>query len=65
MRTKGSARFDPYYKVQWYDEHAMAWRDIQHAYSTQDEAEAAYVPNHTCRLMLITMHGRSPVPRAA
>jgi hypothetical protein len=28
-RKPGSARFAPYYKVQWWDARNLAWHDIQ------------------------------------
>lgn len=62
MRKRGSARFDPYYKVQWYDAVTCAWRDIQRPYPDEETARAAYLPDRTCRLMRITMQGRAPLP---
>jgi hypothetical protein len=40
-RTRGSVRFDPYYKVQWRDEVSLTWRDVQRAYPTEAEASEA------------------------
>ena len=37
-RTKSSSRFDPYYKLQWFDEISFAWKDIQKAYATPEDA---------------------------
>ena len=37
MRTKGSCRFAPYYKVEWYDATALCWRVIQKAFSTEEQ----------------------------
>ncbi len=61
MRRPGSARFDPYYKVQWYDDRSRAWIDIQRAHPTIATARAAYVTGKTCRVMRITMKGRGPI----
>ena len=41
QRTKGSARFDPYWKVQWWDRTSLAWRDIQQAHQTREAAQKA------------------------
>ena len=60
-RTRQSARFDPYYKIQWYDAVSLTWRDIQQAFSTTGEAEAQYLPDKKCRLIEITMQGRHPI----
>ena len=65
MRTRGSVRFDPYYKVQWFDERAMAWRDIQRAHPTEQDAIGAFECGKRCRVMQITMQGRHPLPRQA
>lgn len=67
-RTHGSVRYDPYYKVQWWEERSLAWRDVQRAYTTEEEARAtipavmAAEGSPRCRLMLITPAGRRPVP---
>lgn len=61
-RQHGSVRFDPYHKVQWYDARSMAWRDVQEHYTTEADARAAFVDGKRCRVMLITEHGRSPLP---
>ena len=61
-RQRGSVRFDPYYKVQWYDGTVMAWRDVQRQHDSLANAVAGFVPGRTCRVMEITMHGRHPVP---
>lgn len=61
-RTHGSARFDPYHKVQWYDPRSMSWRDVQRHHDTADEARAAFIDDKRCRVMFITEHGRYPLP---
>lgn len=60
-RQRGSVRFDPYYKVQWFDAQAMAWRDIQQSHQTIESATAAFLPGRVCRVMRITPHGRTPL----
>lgn len=62
MRNKSSARFEPYYKVQWRDDVSLTWRDIQKSFSTVAEAEASFTADKTCRVMEITMQGRHPLP---
>lgn len=57
-RTRGSVRFAPYYKVQWFDETSMAWRDVQQAHPSEEAARAAFVPGRRCRVMAITERGR-------
>lgn len=61
MRTRGSARFAPYYKVQTYDPRALVWRDIQKAHPTPEAARAACPAGQQCRIMRVTERGRAPV----
>lgn len=67
MRTRGSARFEPYYKLQWFDDVCMAWRDIQRQYPSAEEAARSIIgpSGRTWRLMEITMQGRHPIPLPA
>src|SRR5262245_66298232 len=60
MRSKGSARFAPYFKVQEYDPRTCAWLDVQRAHPTLEAARAAYRPGVRCRVMEITERGRRP-----
>lgn len=60
-RTRGSARFAPYFKVQWFDERTMAWRDVQAAHATENEARAAFMPDRRCRVMAVSESGRAPL----
>jgi hypothetical protein len=62
MRTQGSARFAPYYKVQEYDPRSAVWVDVQKAHPTPQAARAAYRPGVRCRTMEITERGRRPLP---
>lgn len=57
-RRAGSVRFDPYWKLQWYDDHAFCWRDIQRAYATRDAARAAATAGRRWRLMRVWPAGR-------
>lgn len=68
-RKTGSVRFDPYFKVQFYNARQLAWQDVQRAFDTPEAAEAAVlageiVPPPQCndahRLMHITERGRAP-----
>jgi 4'-phosphopantetheinyl transferase EntD len=61
MRTRGSVRFEPYWKVQWFDEVSMAWRDIQQAHPSEAAARAAFIDGRHCRVMAITELGRQAV----
>ena len=65
MRTKGSARFASYYKVQEYDPRSAVWVDVQKEHATVEAARAAYRPGVRCRVMEITEHGRRPLPDSA
>jgi hypothetical protein len=54
MRTKGSCRFAPYFKVEWYDPIALCWRVIQKAHPTEQEARDAMPKNKQCRIQKVT-----------
>ncbi len=60
MRTKGSCRFEPYYKIQFRNQF-LAWQDIQQSYDTQEAARLDFPQDKQCRVMEITEHGRRPV----
>ena len=62
MRTRGSARFAPYYKVQEFDLRSAVWIDVQKAHATLEAARAACRPGVRCRIMEITERGRRPLP---
>lgn len=70
MRKYGSARFDPYYKVQFWNVRNHSWQDVQRSFETAEAAEEALIvgrvsPPRGCsdthRLMYITESGREPV----
>ncbi len=60
MRTKGSCRFKPYYKVQFRNEF-LAWQDVQKSHSTVDDARHNFLPGKVCRIIEVTEHGRKPI----
>lgn len=62
IRTAASVRFAPYYKVQTWEPRVMAWKDIQRMFPVEAEARAAFPTGKRCRLMLVTMDGRNPLP---
>ena len=61
-RRRGSARFDPYYKAQFYRPRDFCWEDVQQRCDTEDEARALFTPGRRWRLMRVDMRGRAPVP---
>ena len=60
-RTRNSARFDPYYKIQYHDVISMVWRDVQKTFATPQSAQEDFLPGKRCRIMKITMDGRTPL----
>jgi hypothetical protein len=61
MRSKGSAQFEPYYKVQVWEARSVAWKDIQKAFPTAEHARASFLSGKECRIMEISMTGRRPL----
>lgn len=64
-RTRGSVRFDPYYKIQRWEARSLAWLDIQKAHSTIEEAISAAgdgLRDVDWRIMLVNEEGRRPLP---
>jgi hypothetical protein len=61
MRTRGPARFAPYYKVQEYDPRSAVWVDVQKAYPTLEAARGACRPGVRCRVIEVTERGRRPL----
>lgn len=68
-RRTGSVRFEPYFKVQFYNARQLAWQDVQRAFATPEEAREAIASgaiapppqcNEAHRLMEITERGRRP-----
>jgi hypothetical protein len=62
MRTKGSCRFEPYFKVQFRN-HFLAWQDVQQAFPTEDDARAHFIRGKECRVTQVTERGRVPLPQ--
>ena len=54
-------RFDEYFKIQWYDEVSLCWRDIQKAHETMEQAREAMTPGRKWRIMVVTPWGRYPL----
>lgn len=64
-RSRGSVRFDDYFKVQRWEPRSVAWIDIQRAHDTLEAAIAAAGPgerDRDWRIMLVTQDGRRPLP---
>jgi hypothetical protein len=60
-RKRGSVRFDPYFKIQRWSVQALAWIDIQQAYSSEEKARAAASGMAgMLRLMRVEEGGRAP-----
>lgn len=59
MRTKGSCRFEPYFKVEVWKAHLVCWTPIQRAHRTEAEAiEAA--PCGRFRIIEVSESGIKP-----
>lgn len=58
-------RFDPYFKVQWWNETSLAWVDVQEAWATENDAvraaESSGNPGDRFRIMTVWPGGRRPV----
>jgi hypothetical protein len=61
MRDKSSVRFEPYFKLQWFDPISFAWRDVQKAYATEADARLKMTTGKEWRVMSITENGRFPL----
>ena len=59
-RRPDSVRFDPYYKVQAWDDRLLAWIDVQMAFPTADDAMASVTASGRFRLMVVFPGGRRP-----
>jgi hypothetical protein len=58
MRTRGSCIFEPYFKVQFWEKSAMAWKDVQKAHPTVAEAFNAAPANVSFRIVTVSEKGR-------
>ena len=61
MRDKTSVRFEPYFKLQWFDEISVAWRDVQKSYATEADARLKMRAGKKWRVMSVTENGRFPL----
>lgn len=59
-RRAGSVRFDPYYKLQRWDGRSAAWRDVQKAHVTAEQAKDTATEPGRYRVMEVTEEGRGP-----
>jgi hypothetical protein len=57
MRTKGSCRFEAYYKLEKWDSRRMCWKAIQRPYKTAQEARDTLTPVEAYRLLEVTESG--------
>lgn len=62
MRTKGSCRFEPYYKLEFYDPKIGAWRVIQKSFVSFDAAKQAMPQGKQSRVMRFTESGPEVLP---
>jgi hypothetical protein len=62
MRTRGSVRFAPYYKLEVWDRIRLAWRPVQKAHPTEEGARAAAPFGREARVYEVTEHGRRLLP---
>lgn len=61
MRRAGSARFEPYFKLQLWEERSAAWKDIQRSFPDAEAAAAACPSGRRGRVMEVSESGRVPV----
>lgn len=57
-RKRGSVIFSPYYRVQIRN-HLQAWQDIEGSFRSMAEADANFPAGQVCRIIEVTMNGRS------
>jgi hypothetical protein len=55
-RTKGSVRFDPYYKLETWNPRALAWSPVQRRFETETAAVSA-AQRGQFRVMIVTESG--------
>jgi hypothetical protein len=60
-RPRGSARFDPYFKLQRWDDRTIAWVDVQRSFHDEHLAAAYATRPGRWRIMRVTMDDRWPV----
>lgn len=59
VRTRGSCRFEPYWKVQAWDAPSLAWKDVQKAHPSPEAARSAAPRGVRVRLVEVSESGRS------
>lgn len=65
MRRKGSAQFEPYYKLDRFDPVMSCWRPVGRSYPTLDAAQRAVRvidDGAKYRVLEVTMHGKTLLP---
>lgn len=65
MRRKGSARFEPYYKLDRYDPVMCVWRPVGGTFPSEEDARRAmrvYDDGARYRILEVTMHGKTLLP---
>lgn len=58
-RTAGSCRFETYYKAEIWDPRLAAWRPVQKALGTAEEARGRVPPGQRGRVITISESGRT------
>jgi hypothetical protein len=62
MRTKGSCRFEAYYKAEVFDPRIAAFRPIQKSYASEQLARESFPKGKTCRVVKTTEKGKEILP---
>jgi hypothetical protein len=57
MRTSGSCRFEPFYKVEVWTPHLCAWKVIQKAFKTEQSARQSFPKEGKSRVVKVTEAG--------
>lgn len=57
MRVKNSCRFEPFFKLEYFDERLMVWKVIQKPFSTIEKAKSQIKLNKKFRIMKVTEKG--------
>lgn len=61
-RKRGSCRFAPYYKLEWYDTLWSVWRPLQRAFATIALANGAKAKGSKWRVFEVSETGRKLMP---
>lgn len=57
-RKSDSCRFDPYYKMEWFDHNMFVWRPMQKSFNSIEQAKAAQSKHKTWRIFEVSESGR-------